>query len=243
MWTHVSFYKFVDVENPQDLKTQLKDLGLKLNLKGTILLASEGINGMLAGKRADIDTFISELQKDARFTEGIMYKFNETLEAPFKRMLVKVKKEILTFKEPDVKPHLKTGKYVQPLELRDWLRAGQDVVLLDTRNDYEVECGTFKGAIDPKIKYFTHFKKYVDDNAEQFKNKKVVTFCTGGIRCEKATAYMLNKGIDNVYQIEGGILKYLQDTGGEFWQGDCFVFDHRRAVDSELHEVPANRKV
>ncbi|MBK9295223.1 MAG: sulfurtransferase [Oligoflexia bacterium] len=243
MFTHISFYKFVEINNTEELKASLKDMCIKFNLKGTILLASEGINGMLAGEKTNIDLFISELQKDQRFESGILYKFNTTENAPFKRMLVKIKKEILTFKEPQIKPHIKTGKYVKPTQLRDWLRKGENLVLLDTRNDYEVECGTFKDAINPNIKYFTHFKDYINAHAGELKDKKVVAFCTGGIRCEKATAYMMEKGIDDVYQIEGGILKYLEETGGEFWQGDCFVFDHRRAIDCELHEVPAERKV
>lgn len=235
-FTHISFYKFVEIASPKEAQTWLVELARALQLKGTLLLATEGINGMLAGSSENINTFIHEFEKNELF-KNIFYKFSESQTQPFKRLLVKVKKEILTFNEPRLKPHVKTGKYVKPQELRQWLAKGEDIVLLDTRNQFEVQHGTFKGAIDPGIKSFTQFKKVVDEKLSDFKNKKIVTFCTGGIRCEKATAYMMEKGFNNVYQIHGGILNYLKETDGAFWQGQCFVFDERILIDKNLHEI------
>lgn len=234
-FTHISFYKFVPIEDTQALQKQILELAQKHDLKGTVLLAPEGLNSMLAGSRQGIDAFIADLQKDPRF-ENILFKFNEADTQPFNKLLVKVKKEILTFKA-DVDPNQMTGKYLKPVQLKEWLKNGEEIVLLDTRNDFEVQEGTFKGAINPKIGKFTEFKDAVSQ-LSHLKNKRIVTFCTGGIRCEKATAYMIQQGFQDVYQIEGGILQYLKDTGGDFWEGNCFVFDYRWSVDKDLHEVP-----
>lgn len=231
---HVSFYKFVNIDSPESLQSWFKSSLLKWNLKGTVLIAPEGINAMIAGAPLNLDSFLQEFQIDERF-KNILFKFNESQTAPFKRTLIKIKKEVLTFKEPTVSPAHKTGNYVKPQELRNWIEKKEDFIFLDTRNDFEVQYGTFENAINPKIKSFTELKNFLSsESAEKIKKKKIVTFCTGGIRCEKATAYMMEKGFENVWQIEGGILQYFSDTDAMGWQGECFVFDERIAVNKKL---------
>tara|TARA_B100000524_G_scaffold307761_1_gene183366 strand:+ start:1266 stop:2141 length:876 start_codon:yes stop_codon:yes gene_type:complete len=232
----ISFYKFIKLKNLPKIKEQIFEKSLKTKLKGTILLAEEGINGMISGTFESIKTFEEFLGTFQEFND-LEYKTSYYDKTPFRRMLVKVKKEIITMRRC-VSPQKETGQYLQPKDLKKWFDDRKDMTILDTRNTYEVAAGTFEGALDPKIESFEGFARFIDKNAEKLKsNKPIVTFCTGGIRCEKATAYMLQKGIKNVYQVEGGILKYLEETKGEeknHWRGECVVFDKRKAVDKNL---------
>jgi UPF0176 protein len=241
-FTNIAYYKFVDIEDPASLQKTLLKICNDLNLKGTILLAHEGINSCLAGKPEDIDKYIETMHQNPLF-EDVEFKKSTSTHKPFRRMLVKIKKETIPMGISTVNPAKKTGKYVSALEFKQWLYNGEDVVVLDTRNDYEVALGTFHNAIDPKLKEFREFPQWIKDNFTQYKNKKVVTFCTGGIRCEKASEFMRQEGFEDVYQIQGGILKYLEETSkkapGEnnHYDGDCFVFDYRVAVDKNLNQT------
>lgn len=244
MWTNIAFYKFVTINEIQNLRTQMKDLCLSLNLKGTIILGKEGINSCLVGQDSDITKFIEHMQRDTRFAD-IHFKKSFSEKAPFRRMIVKLKKEIIPIGSDSIQPEIKTGQYVSPQQLKSWYENNEDMVILDTRNDYEVALGTFRNAVDPKLKEFRTFPEWIRKNFSQNKKKKVVTFCTGGIRCEKATAFMMEEGFENVYQVEGGILNYLEQTKNDsqyednFYDGDCFVFDNRVAVDKNLNETSA----
>jgi UPF0176 protein len=229
-----ALYKFVELPNFVALQPNIHEACMAYHIKGTILLAREGINGTIAGKPDDIHAVLHFLRTDPIF-EGkfvdLEHKESYADEHPFYRMKVKLKKEIVTMGVPSVNPNNTVGTYVKP---EDWnaLISDPDVILLDTRNDYEVHIGTFKGAIDPKTTTFREFPKYVAKNLDKTKHKKVAMFCTGGIRCEKASSYMLEQGFDEVYHLQGGILKYLETVPEEqsLWQGECFVFDQRVAV-------------
>lgn len=242
MYTNIAFYKFVHIQSPSEFQSELTTLCPSLNLKGTIIVAEEGINACLVGAEENIDQFIEHMRKDARFAD-IDFKKSVSERMPFRRMLVKLKKEIIPMGFDYVQPDKATGKYVKPMELKQWLDNHEDVVILDTRNDYEVEVGTFRQAINPNLKIFREFPKWIENQLElheDWKTKKVVTFCTGGIRCEKATAFMQHIGFENVYQLQGGILKYLEETyrnsqnDDNYFDGECFVFDYRVAVDKSL---------
>ncbi len=238
---NIAYYKFVEIADPIHTREILLELCESLYLKGTIILAQEGINSCLVGYEQNIDKFIEFMHNDSRFAD-LEFKKSMSTHAPFLKMLVKIKKEIIPLGMESIKPAELTGKYVEPLELKEWFDNKEDLLILDTRNDYEVELGTFRGAINPHLKEFRNFPEWFKENREQFKNKKVVTFCTGGIRCEKATAFMKQEGIEDVYQIKGGILKYLEDThthssdDDNYYDGDCFVFDYRVAVDKKLDQ-------
>jgi len=240
-YTNIAYYKFVNIENPSDLRSVLLNLCTELNIKGTIILAHEGINSCLVGSDESINKYIQFMHADSRFSD-IEFKKSFSAHIPFRRMLVKIKKEIIPLGMESIKPAEHTGKYVEPLELKKWYDNNEDFIVLDTRNDYEVNIGTFKNAINPKLNEFRNFPQWVRENFTQYKNKKIVTFCTGGIRCEKATDFMQQEGFENVYQIKGGILKYFEDTlkntPGEdnHYNGDCFVFDYRVAVDKNLEQ-------
>jgi UPF0176 protein len=229
-----ALYKFVTLENFAALQANIHAACEAYQIKGTILLAREGINGTIAGLPENIHKVLHFLRKDAQF-EGkfatLEHKESYADEHPFYRMKVKLKKEIVTMGVPSVNPNNTVGTYVKPA---DWnaLISDPDVILLDTRNDYEVHIGTFKGAVDPKTTTFREFPEYVAQNLDKTKHKKVAMFCTGGIRCEKASSYMLEQGFDEVYHLQGGILKYLETVKEEdsLWQGECFVFDQRVAV-------------
>jgi UPF0176 protein len=229
-----ALYKFVSLPNYAALQPNIHEACVAHHIKGTILLAREGINGTIAGLPADIHKVLNFLRTDATF-EGkfanLEHKESYADEHPFYRMKVKLKKEIVTMGVPSVNPNNTVGTYVKP---EDWnaLISDPDVILLDTRNDYEVHIGTFKGAVDPKTTTFREFPQYVAQNLDKTKHKKVAMFCTGGIRCEKASSYMLEQGFDEVYHLQGGILKYLETVKKEesLWQGECFVFDQRVAV-------------
>lgn len=229
-----AMYKFVTLDNFEALRQPLLDTMLKHDVRGTLLLALEGINGTVSGTRESIDALLNWLRQDERLAD-IVYKESFESEQPFYRTKVKLKKEIVTMGVEGIDPRKVVGTYVKP---QDWnaLISDPDVVLVDTRNDYEVGIGTFEGAIDPKTKTFREFPQYVKDNLDPEKNKKVAMFCTGGIRCEKSTAYLKEQGFDEVYHLEGGILKYLEEVPQEdsMWQGECFVFDNRVTVDHNL---------
>jgi len=229
-----ALYKFTSLEDYQSLQDPLKWVCESNQIKGTLLLASEGINGTVAGSREGIDNLVAFLKQDKRFY-GLEYKESYADKLPFLRMKVRLKKEIVTLGVPGISPKKKVGTYVEP---KDWNQLVEDpeVILIDTRNDYEVEIGTFKGAINPKTQSFREFPDYVKEKLDPKKHKKVAMMCTGGIRCEKASAYMLSEGFEEVYHLKGGILKYLEMVPEEesLWQGECYVFDQRVAVKHAL---------
>ncbi len=229
-----ALYKFVTLENYQSMKQPLLDFMLENEVRGTLLLAKEGINGTVAGSRAGIDALIAYLKSDPRLAE-LSYKESYTDTAPFMRSRVKLKREIVTMGVEGIDPKRVVGTYVKP---KDWnqLISAPDVLLVDTRNDYEVQVGTFKHAINPKTDSFREFPDYVKTHLDPQKHKKVAMFCTGGIRCEKSTAYLKEQGVDEVYHLKGGILKYLEEVPQEqsLWQGECFVFDDRVTVNHNL---------
>lgn len=230
-----AMYKFIALEDYQEIRDPLLKTMESLNICGTLLLAKEGINGTIAGSRESVDALVAYLKQDERFA-GLSYKESYSEEKPFKRCKVKLKKEIVTMGVEGIDPRHVVGTYVQP---KDWnaLISDPDVVLVDTRNDYEVDIGTFEYAVDPKTKTFREFPDYVKDHMDPKKQKKVAMFCTGGIRCEKSTAYMKEQGFEEVYHLEGGILKYLEEVPEEesLWKGECFVFDDRVTVDHQLN--------
>lgn len=233
-----ALYKFVSLPNFADLQAPILAACKAHHIKGTILLASEGINGTIAGRPDDIQNVLHFLRTDSIF-EGrladLEHKESFADEHPFYRMKVKLKKEIVTLGVAGVSPTKLVGTYVKPT---DWnaLISDPDVILIDTRNDYEVDIGTFKGAVDPKTTTFREFPSYIAKNLDKTKHKKVAMFCTGGIRCEKASSYMMDQGFEEVFHLQGGILKYLElvPEAESMWQGECFVFDQRVAVKHNL---------
>ena len=230
----VALYKFVTLENYPDLRQPLLDVMLENGVKGTLLLAREGINGTIAGPRAGMDVVLGWLRSDPRLSD-LDHKESLCDETPFYRTKVKLKKEIVTIGVEGVSPNETVGTYVEPA---DWnaLISDPEVLLIDTRNDYEVSIGTFEGAIDPQTKSFREFPEYVKAHYDPAKHKKVAMFCTGGIRCEKASSYMLQQGFDEVFHLKGGILKYFEEVPLEQsrWNGECFVFDNRVTVRHDL---------
>jgi len=233
-----ALYKFVSLPDYKALQAPLLEACVLNKIKGTLLLAEEGINGTIAGLPENIKKLLHFLRTAPMFAgrlADLEHKESWSDEHPFYRMKVKLKKEIVTLGVAGVSPTKKVGTYVKP---QDWnaLISDPEVVLIDTRNDYEVDIGTFKGAIDPKTATFREFPQYVADHFDKTKHKKVAMFCTGGIRCEKASSYMMDQGFEEVYHLEGGILKYLETVPEEesLWQGECFVFDQRVAVKHNL---------
>ncbi|GAA4355990.1 rhodanese-related sulfurtransferase [Kangiella marina] len=231
-----ALYKFVTLENFEEIRQPLLDVMLDNEVKGTLLLAHEGINGTVAGSREGVNNLLAWLKSDERLAElDHKESFDETM--PFYRTKVKLKKEIVTMGVEGIDPKEVVGTYVKP---KDWnaLISDPEVLLIDTRNDYEVGIGTFKGAVNPKTETFREFPEYVKQNLDPEKHKKVAMFCTGGIRCEKSTAYLKEQGFDNVFHLEGGILKYLEEVEKDetLWEGECFVFDNRVAVDHDLQK-------
>ncbi len=229
-----ALYKFVTLPNYAALREPLLDAMSQNNVFGTLLLAREGINGTVSSTREGIDALLNWLNQQPGL-ENIVTKESYHSDIPFYRTKVKLKNEIVTMGVEGIDPKQVVGTYVKP---EDWnaLISDPDVVLVDTRNDYEVEIGTFENAVDPKTKTFREFPAWAKDNLDPQKHKKVAMFCTGGIRCEKSTAYMKEQGFDQVYHLEGGILKYLEKVPKEqtLWSGECFVFDNRVAVDHDL---------
>ncbi len=225
-----ALYRFARFADPEAIRPPLLALCTQHGVRGTLLLAREGVNGTIAGSQAAIDAVLAQLRTlpDCAALEA---KFSTAPAMPFHRMKVRLKREIVTMGVPDIDPLASAGTYVAPA---DWnaLIADPDTVTIDTRNDYEVRIGSFEGAIDPKTKAFSDFPAWFDAHRAEFTGKKIAMFCTGGIRCEKATAYVKAQGLDNVYHLQGGILKYIEDmpAQGSRWRGECFVFDERVAV-------------
>lgn len=229
-WTVTAFYKFVTIEDPETFRPAVREVCAKNGIIGTVLLAHEGINGTVAGPDEGIKAFLAFLRADARFAD-LVSKQSYAIKQPFKRMKVRLKREIVTLGQPDADPNKRVGHYVEP---KDWnaLITQDGVITVDTRNAYEVKIGTFEGALDPQTRTFREFPQYVKGHLDPAKHKRVAMFCTGGIRCEKATAYMLAQGFEEVYHLKGGILKYLEEVPPEEsrWRGECFVFDERVAL-------------
>ena len=237
-----ALYKFTPVDDTHAMREEIYAF-TKANVPsicGTLLLAPEGINGTIAAHPGEIETMIDFLDQKFGILDGAKaceFKYSHASEQPFNRFKVRPKKELITLRKPEADPNVHVGEYV---EAQDWndLINDPEVVLVDTRNDYETKVGIFEGAIDPDMKVFTEFPDWVEENLDPDKHKKVAMFCTGGIRCEKASAYMLAQGFENVYHLKGGILKYLETVNEEDskWDGDCFVFDQRVAVGHGLKE-------
>ncbi len=229
-----ALYKFVTLDNYQELRSPLHNEMEKLDVRGTLLLANEGINGTIAGTEQGVKALLAWLKTDPRLTE-IDYKLSFTDVMPFNRTKVKLKKEIVTMGVEGIDPKQVVGTYVDPL---DWnaLISDPEVLLIDTRNDYEYSVGTFKNAINPNTESFREFPDYIQNNLDPKQHKKVAMFCTGGIRCEKSTAYLKEQGFEAVYHLKGGILKYLEvvPEAQTLWQGECFVFDDRVTVNHKL---------
>ena len=238
MFTVAALYHFTRFSNPAALRAPLQEKCDALGITGSLLLAGEGINGTIAGTRQGIDAILLYLRA-LPGCDTLEHKESTASLPPFPRMKVKLKKEIVTMGQPDVNPIARVGHYV---EAKDWndLISSPDVAVIDTRNDYEVGIGTFKGAIDPQTKSFRDFPKWWEDNKDRFHNKRIAMFCTGGIRCEKSTNYLLGQGVEEVYHLKGGILKYLEEVPEKdsTWEGDCFVFDARVSVGHGLKEGP-----
>ena len=235
---NIAAYKFVSLDNLPELRARLLAQAGEAALKGTVLLAEEGINLFLAGSQAGIDAFLADLRADVRFAD-LEVKFSQSAQVPFRKLLVKIKREIIRMDHPTIRPEAGRAPGVDAHTLARWLAqgvddAGRPVVMLDTRNAFEVDEGTFKNAIDWRIDRFTQFPAAVQAHRAELEGKTVVSFCTGGIRCEKAAIYMNEAGIPNVFQLDGGILKYFEETGGPGYDGKCFVFDERVSLDPAL---------
>lgn len=239
---NISCYKFTPLPDADILCTTLAERASALNLKGTVLLAEEGINFFLAAPAAAIYTFVNALREDPRFADlDPKESWSDTV--PFRKMLVKVKREIIRMDHPTIRPAASRAPSVAPATLRRWLEQGHDdegreVITLDTRNDYEVDEGAFRNTVDWRLTKFTEFPPALRAHKASLADKTVVSYCTGGIRCEKAAILMRNEGLEHVYQLEGGILKYFEETDGAFYDGGCFVFDERRAVGADLAITP-----
>jgi UPF0176 protein len=230
---NIAAYKFVSLDDLQTLRETLKSRCVELQLKGTILLAHEGINFFLAGSEENVAAFKNQLIDDARFS-GMAFKDSWSDDQPFGKLLVKIKQEIIPFGKPEINPAEKPAERLSARTLKAWLDEGRDVVLLDTRNAFEIKHGTFANARDFSIDHFRNFPRAIERADPRLKEKTIVTFCTGGIRCEKAAPYLLQQGYQKVYQLDGGILKYFEECGKAHFNGECFVFDERIALDADL---------
>jgi UPF0176 protein len=239
-----AFYQFAALPDFRELRDPLRAIGTGLGLKGSVLLAHEGINGTLAGRDEGIDAFVGELRHGALFggrLDHLELKFSSAAEMPFQRLKIRLKKEIVTLGDAAADPTRQVGTYVEP---SDWneLIAAPDTLIIDTRNAFEVAMGTFEGAVDPGLKSFGQFKEFAAEKLDPVKHKRIAMFCTGGIRCEKASAYLLALGFDEVYHLKGGILRYLEGVPEQEsrWRGECFVFDERVALGHGLQQRRPN---
>ena len=241
---NVAVYRFVRIDDTHALRESLQHDAGALNLLGTILLANEGINMVLAGETQALRGFLARLRTDARFA-GLHAKESWSERQPFRKLRVKVKREIIRMNHPAIQPAEGRAPALDAATAKRWLDQGHDdmgrpVVTLDTRNAFEVDFGTFDGAIDWRLGKFSDFPAALKSHRDELEGKTVVSFCTGGIRCEKAVLYMLEAGLQNVWQLEGGILQYFEETGGEHFEGKCFVFDEREALEKDLLERPGS---
>ena len=237
MFTVAALYHFAKVPDPSAVKGPLAEVACKAGVKGSLLIAPEGINGTIAGSREGIDAVLAHIRALPGFG-ALEWKESHASEAPFNKLKVRLKKEIVTMGAPGLDP-ASVGTHVDPA---DWnaLISAPDVAVIDTRNDYEVAIGTFEGAVDPETESFRDFPRWWEENRGRFGNKRIAMFCTGGIRCEKSTNYLLGQGVEEVYHLKGGILKYLEEVPEDdsTWQGECFVFDGRVSVGHGLKEGP-----
>jgi UPF0176 protein len=239
-----ALYQFAALPDFRDLREPLRALAAGLGIKGSVLLAHEGINGTVAGSDEGIDAFVGELQHGPLFggrLDNLELKFSSASEMPFQRLKVRLKKEIVTLGDTTVDPTQRVGTYVEPSDWNELISA-PDTLVIDTRNAFEVAMGTFEGAIDPGIKSFGQFKEFAAQQLDPAKHKRIAMFCTGGIRCEKASAYLLANGFSEVYHLKGGILRYLEGVPEEEsrWRGECFVFDERVALGHGLRQRQPN---
>ena len=233
---NIAAYRFVALDHLPQLRAALRARCEELGLKGTILLAGEGINLFLAGAAANVEAFLETLRSDARFA-CVEVKRSWSAEQPFHRLLLKIKREIVSMRRPEINPCERPAPRLAPQELRRWLDEGREMVLLDTRNQFEVDAGTFKNALSLGLKSFSEFSRATPALPEQLKDRPMVTFCTGGIRCEKAAPWLTRQGFREVYQLEGGILNYFEQCGAAHFRGECFVFDQRVALDGRLRQT------
>ncbi len=233
---NIAGYKFEPLVDPIDLVSLYQKKCDELELKGTMLISKNGINFSLAGTQQATDTIIAFLEEDNRFL-NIPLKVTYSETQPFRRMKVRLKKEIISLGRKDINPRELTGERISPQDLKNLLDNKEDVLVLDTRNEYETRVGKFENAIDLNLDTFRDFPEAIESLPEEYKDKQIVMYCTGGIRCEKASAVMMKSGFGDVKQLEGGVLDYFKETGGAYWEGDCFVFDERVALDTELNET------
>ena len=238
MYTVAALYHFTAFADPAAIRGPLLAVAEENAIRGTLLLAREGINGTIAGSRAGIDAILSHIRSLPGCAD-LEWKESTASSAPFPRLKVRLKREIVTMGKPDVDPRATVGHYLNPEEWNELISA-PDVAVIDTRNNYEVAIGTFKGAVDPLTKTFREFPEWWEQNKERFHNKRIAMFCTGGIRCEKSTNWLLQQGVPEVFHLKGGILKYLEEMPEEqsLWEGECFVFDGRVSVGHGLKEGP-----
>ncbi|MEY4083380.1 MAG: hypothetical protein RL483_749 [Pseudomonadota bacterium] len=235
---NLAAYQFWPIQDPASLRLRLLEAGESLGIKGTILVTPEGLNAFLAGAEQSCREMLAVLRAVPGFA-SLEAKESWSSDIPFQRFKVKLKKEIIRMDHPTIRPAEGRAPAVDPVTLARWLDQGHDdtgrpVVMLDTRNDFEVDFGKFNNTIDWRIQRFTQFPQAVQDHLDELQDKTVVSYCTGGIRCEKAAIYMQNLGLHNVLQLDGGILKYFEQTDGRHWQGSCFVFDERQALEPNL---------
>ena len=236
LFLNIAGYKFEPLDNLDKLIPTFQKKCDDLDLRGSIYLSPNGINLSIAGTEQDIDTYITFMEQDERFLNiPLKRTYSET--KPFRRMKVRLKKEIISLGRDDINPRELTGEYISPKELFAMYENDEEVIVLDTRNEYETRVGLFENAVDLKLDTFRDFPKAIEQLPEGYKDKQIVMYCTGGIRCEKASAVMLKAGFKDVKQLEGGVLDYFKETGGKYWNGDCFVFDERVALDTDLNET------
>ena len=244
---NIAAYLFVSLDGLPDLRTKMLNECNDRGLKGTILLTGEGINLFLAGTEMELRGFLDWLRVDSRF-QALQVKESWSEDQPFKKMLIKLKNEIIRMNHPAIRPEEGRANFIKPKKLQEWLDRGTDdlgrpVVMIDTRNAFEVEYGTFENALHFNIEKFTEFPKAITEHKEALAGKTLVSFCTGGIRCEKSGLYMREIGMEHSYQLEGGILKYFEEVGSAHYQGSCFVFDEREALEPTLSSIPIEQSI
>ena len=236
LFLNIAGYKFEQIDSLDTLIPEFQKKCDELELKGSVYLSPKGINFSISGTEENIGKYINFMESDSRFLNiPLKRTYSET--QPFRRMKVRLKKEIISLGRDDINPRELTGEYVTPQELLNMYENNDDVVVLDTRNEYETRVGLFENAVDLQLDTFRDFPKAIEQLPEEYKDKQIVMYCTGGIRCEKASAVMLKAGFTDVKQLEGGVLDYFKETGGKYWNGDCFVFDERVALDKDLNET------